>query len=353
MKKTHFLLIALFLGLTLFLSACVQGPRVVGSPGITISDELVFISYGPFVYGLNISSGAVEWRYPEEANNQVVFFAPPLVTDDYVYVGDLANNFHKLNIADGTVEWTFSGARGYYIGQAAEKDGTVYAPSNDGSLYAIDDSNGNLLWTFETGHYLWGQPQISADAIFVGSMDHFVYGISRGGDEIWSVEMAGALVGAPVLSEDESTLYLGSVGNEVVALETSSGDQLWSFDTGESVWGSPILVEGTLYFADSGGNLYALNSANGESVWQKQFAGSVVGGLSTISEGFVLATEEGIVKAFDFDGSPKWEATLAGEIFQAPAVNDEFLVAGTINGDNLVYGFNLTGVQLWSTTPEK
>jgi len=43
---------------------------------------------------------------------------------------------------------------------------------------------------------------------------------------------------------------------------------------------------------------------------------------------------------------------LDGEIFQAPAVNSNTLVVGTINGDNLVYSFNLTGAQLWSTTPE-
>jgi outer membrane protein assembly factor BamB len=325
---------------------------VTGSPGIALTDEMAIVAYGNFVYSLDVTSGSVNWHYPEDSNNQVVFYAPPLATDDFVYIGDLANNFHKLDRETGKVIWTFSGARGYYIGQAAEADGTVYAPSNDGSLYAID-ANGELLWEFKTGHYLWSQPQISGNRIYIGSMDHFVYAISASGEEIWSTDLQGAVVGSPLISEDGSKLYAGSLAEQLVALNATNGETLWTFDTEASVWGTSILVDGTLYFADSGGNIYALEAENGDPIWQTEYAGKVVGGLTAISDGLVLATEEGVVKAFNYDGTPKWEATLDGEIFQAPAANNEYLVAGTINGDNLIYGFNLTGVQLWSTTPEK
>lgn len=351
MKKSHYLIIAVFLGLTFILSACVPGPRTVGSPGLSVSGENVFVSYSSFVYSLDIESGSVDWHFPDEADNQVVFYAPPLVTEEFVYVGDLANNFHKIDIETGQAQWTFSGAKGFYIGQAAEEGGTVYAPSNDGSLYAIN-ADGELLWSFETGHYLWSQPQLTEDGIYFGSMDHFVYGLSKNGDQLWSMEMGGAVIGSPVLSEDGTVLYVGSVGNEMVAMDTSSGDLLWTLETEDSVWGRGILADGRLYFADSGGTLYALNPADGMPLWQTEFSGSVVGGLTAITDGFVLATEEGLVKAFNFDGSPKWESSLAGEIFQAPAVNDDFILAGTVNGENLVYAFNLSGVQLWSTTPE-
>jgi len=351
MKKSHILLIVFFLGLTLLLSACVPGPRVSGTPGIELSDEMVFVAYGNFVYGLDVTTGSVEWHYPDEANNKVVFYAKPLVTDDFVYIGDLANEFHKLNIESGTAEWTFSGSSGYFIGQAAEADGVVYAPSNDGSLYAID-ADGDLVWKFETGHYLWAQPQIAENAIYIGSMDHFVYAISKNGDELWSSEMKGAVVSSPILSEDESVLFAGSIGGELVALDTDNGEQLWSFEADDSIWGNGILVGGTLYFADSGGNIYALDPNTGEALWRREFDGSVVGGLTAFEGGFVLATDEGVVQAFDLDGTPVWQTTPGGEMMQAPAANHEYLVAGTINSDNLVYGFNLTGVQLWSTTPE-
>ena len=354
MKKSHYLIIAVFLGLTVVLSACVPGPRVVGTPGISLSDEMVYVSHGSFVYGLDVESGSIQWHYPEEANNQVVFYAPPLVTDEFIYVGDLANNFHKLDKDTGEVEWTFSGSKGYYIGKAAEVDGIVYAPSNDGNLYAID-SEGNLLWSFKTGHYIWAQPQVSDDVIFLASMDHNVYALSSQGDLLWTYEMAGAIVGSPLLSEDGYTLFAASMGKEMVALDIRTGVNLWTFDAGgslNSVWGNAILVEGLLIFADSDGQLFALDPGNGQPEWQTTAAGSVVGGLAIMADGFVLASDQGTLQAFNLDGSSKWESNLQGEIFQAPVVNDEILVAGTINNDSLVHAFNLTGVQIWSTTPE-
>ena len=351
MKRSRNVIIVVLLSLTFILSACVPGPRVTGSPGISLSDEMAYVAFGNHVYGLNPDSGSVLWQYPEDRDNQVVFYAQPLVGEGFVYVGDLANNFHKIDSQTGDAEWTFTEANGFYIGQAAEENGIVYAPNNDGKLYALDE-NGDLVWSFETGHFIWAQPQISSDAIFIGSMDHFVYAISKNGDELWSVRMAGAVVGSQLLSEDGSILFVGSIGQEMVALDTSNGEILWRFETGESVWGRSILVDGSLYFSDSGGNIYALDGDNGDVQWQAEVFGSVIGGLKALEDGFVVATEEGLIKAFDFEGNPQWEATLEGEILQAPAVNDEILVAGTIDGENLVYGFNLSGVQLWSTTPE-
>jgi len=120
MKRSHLLTLTLFLGLTLLLSACVPGPRVTGTPGIELSEERTFVAFGNFVYSLEIESGAIDWQFPDQANNQVVFYSQPLVTDEFVYVGDLANNFHKLDIETGELAWTFSESRGYYVGQAAE-----------------------------------------------------------------------------------------------------------------------------------------------------------------------------------------------------------------------------------------
>ncbi len=352
MKKSKILLLTTFLGLTLLMSACVPGPRVTGSPGLAIAEDSVYVAYGSFIFSLDATSGAVNWGFPDKASNQVIFYAPPLVTENSVYVGDLANDFHKLNRATGQEEWVFTGAKGFYLGQAAEMSGVVYAPNNDGSLYAIDE-NGGLLWSFATGHYLWSQPQVTDGRIYIGSMDHFVYAISTSGTELWSTELSGAVTGAPLLNEDGSILYAGSLGKQLYALDTRTGDPIWTFDAEQSVWGTFLLVDGNILFSDDSGTIYALDAKTGTPVWQTEYAGNIVGGLTSIGDGFVIATKEGVVKAYDFAGNPKWESSLDGEIYQAPVAGSDFLIAGTVKGDNLVYGFNLTGVQLWSTTPEK
>ncbi len=352
MKKSYILLIGTLVALTLILSACAPGPRVVGTPGITLSGDLVYVAYGNFVFGVQAETGNVVWHYPQDSNNQILFYSEPYVTDEYVYVGDVAKNFYKINIQTGSPVWTFSEAKGYFIGQANEADGVVYVPSNDGNLYAVSDT-GSLLWIFETGHFLWSQPQVNGGVIYLGSMDNFVYAISTDGNEIWSTEMTGAVVGSPVLSDDGSRLYTGSIGGEMVALNTSDGAVIWRFDAGDSIWGRSVLADGKLFFADSGGDLHALDPDSGNPVWSQVVQGSIIGGITALPDGITLATEEGLVKTLAFDGSPLWEAGLSGNVFQAPAVSDQYVIVGAIDGDNLVYAYNLAGTQIWSGTPEK
>lgn len=363
MKKYRILIVIAIVAIAVILSGCTTGPRVTGSPGMALSEDTVYVAYGNFVYKMNSSTKNVEWSFPDESSNKIIFYAQPLVAGDFVYVGDLANNFYKINIETGNDEWTFSEAKGYFVGLAAEEDGIVYAPSNDGNVYAID-ANGNELWRFETGHFVWAQPQINEDLIYIGSMDHYVYAVDKSsGEEIWSYEMDGAVIGAPTLNEDSSVLYAGSIGNEMVALNTSAQSDedrvLWRFDAGGelgSIWGSAILVDDTLYFADTNGYIYALDAYTGEEVWPGpiEFSGTIIGGLTALEDGFVFATEEGDIQGYYFDRSsmPEWNKNVEGEIFQAPVVNDKYLVVGAIGGEDLFYLYDLDGTLIWSETPE-
>lgn len=354
MKKTHLLLITLFIGLTLLMSACATGPRVTDAPGLAVDDTDVFVAYSTYIFSLDGANGSVNWAYPEKGSAAVVFYAPPLVTDDAIYIGDLANTFHKLDKTSGEEIWSYTGSQGFYLGQAAIYDGVVYAPNNDGNLYALDADNGSLLWIFKTSHYLWSQPQIANDTIFIGSMDHFAYAISLAGEEIWSSELAGAATGAPLLSENGSMLFVGSLGNRMVALDTATGDVVWTFETDQSVWGTAVVSEGKLVFTDTAGNVYIVSAENGESLWHTEISGEIVGGASFIVDGFIVATQDGQLQAFGFDGTPLWQDSVDGEIYQAPVANSDFLVTGMIKGDDMVVGYNVaTGTQLWSTTPEK
>jgi len=362
MKKYRILILTAIIGIGLILSGCVPGPRVTGSPGLDISDEMVFVAYGNFTYAVNLETKVVEWGFPEESSNKIVFYAQPLVTNDFVYVGDVANNFYKIDSQTGNEVWTFSDAKGFFIGQAAIEDDIVYAPSNDGFVYALD-ANGEELWRFETDHYVWAQPQISDDVVYIASMDHFVYAVSKDeGTEIWKHKMNGAVISSPALSSDGTVLYVGSMGKEMVALDTTADvDEdhvLWSFNADgdlNTVWGKPLLVEDTLYFTDSTGKIYALDAATGETVWPRpiEFSGSIIGGLTKLNDGFVFATESGDIQAYGFDGTLIWQRSIEGEIIQAPVINAEYLVVGAVDAEELIYVFDLDGNPIWSDTPEK
>jgi hypothetical protein len=53
----------------------------------------------------------------------------------------------------------------------------VFAGSYDGNLYAVNATNGNLVWKFLTGDIVVSSPAVENGVIYFGSYDHLIYAI--------------------------------------------------------------------------------------------------------------------------------------------------------------------------------
>ena len=351
MKIKKFLITGVFITMVLILSACAMGPRAVGTPGMTAEGDVVYVSYMQFVYAVNAKTGIEVWRYPDKGSPQVMFYAPPIVTEDAVFVGDLANKFHKLNKTTGAELWTFAGAKGWFIGQAVVSGDTVYVSSSDRYIYAIDSINGTLKWKYETGHQNWSQPIVVSDEIIVASLDHSVYALDMTGSLLWQTELNGAIVGSPTTDENNEKVYVSTIGQAFYALEAKTGNVTWQFDTKSSLWSTPLLAEGALLICDEAGTIYSVDPNTGKALWTTEVGGKVMSGLLAIDGGFIVVTEDGSVRAFDLDRNPSWTRTISGELYTTPVKTTENIVVAAIKGDNLLFGFDLTGNQEWVFKP--
>ena len=92
------------------------------------------------------------------------------------------------------------------LSSPAVSGGVVYVGSSDNRVYALDASTGDLIWSYETGDYVFSSPAVSGGVVYVGSRDNRVY-----------------------------------------ALDASTGDLIWSYETGDEVWSSPEVSGGVVY----------------------------------------------------------------------------------------------------------
>jgi len=83
------------------------------------------------------------------------------------------------------------------------------------------------------------------------------------GEEIWSFETGGEVVSSPTVVD--GTVYVGSSDGNLYSIDAGTGDEVWSFETDGTV-SSPIVVDGTLYVGSDA--LYALDIESGEEVWR-------------------------------------------------------------------------------------
>ena len=83
--------------------------------------------------------------------------------------------FYAIAANTGVGVGRFERAKLWYWGGAVASGSTIYAPSLDGNLYALDLDTLELVWALQTDGPIIGSPVIVGDRIAVPSRDGGVY----------------------------------------------------------------------------------------------------------------------------------------------------------------------------------
>ncbi|RQG87828.1 hypothetical protein EA462_13240 [Natrarchaeobius halalkaliphilus] len=113
-------------------------------------------------------------------------------------------------------------------------------------------------------------------------------GYAKGAQEVsdepsveWTFETGDDVWGSPVVVD--GTVYVGSADNYLYALDASSGEESWRFQTGHRVEGSPAVGDGTVYVGSYDQSIYALDAATGEKRWEYE-ANGLIRGSPTVTD---------------------------------------------------------------------
>lgn len=266
------------------------------------------IQYG-CIYALDTETGAEKWKFEIDKGE---VYSSPVVANGILYCGSNDGHLYALDATAGTEIWRFR-TGDYIYSSPAVYDGIVYIGSNDRTLYAIDAANGSLVWEYVTDDVIHGSPAISNNTVLVGSYDGSLYafhadtgelkwkitngyircspailedtvyfGVNQGdfyavdletGEEKWMLDLEGpsgeVFSGISDPSASENVLYFGTDnfpaqqdGNSVChlfAVETETGNLLWTYEVDKRVTTSPAVCNGEVFFGCADGYLYALH----------------------------------------------------------------------------------------------
>jgi outer membrane protein assembly factor BamB len=192
-------------------------------------------------------------------------------------------------------------AGGAIHGASALSGGTLYVPSEDGDVYAVDAATGAQRWAFRTGGPVWSTPAVADGTVVVGSTDDRVYALdARTGRERWRFATGSDVVSSPAVAG--GLVYVGSDDHRVYALSLRTGRVRWAFTTGDRASGSPVVAGGTVYTGSNDGRLYALDAATGAKRWS--YAGDAwVWAAPAVAGGRVYFTTTGSAGALTSNGS--------------------------------------------------
>jgi outer membrane protein assembly factor BamB len=231
------------------------------------------------------------------------------------------------------------------------RPGGFFNPKVTVSIY----SRGSIDWTNSGLAYdkIVAPPLQVGDTVYVGTADNMLYALDAGtGQQIWSFEAGHSIWGQPAY--DNGKLYVTSLDRSIHALDAETGEELWNTEFEGAIASQPVLNEDSVFVSEFGSQVHAINLTNGDVRWSAA-ADDWVWGAPAYDNGVVYYADiDGNVFAVDAaNGSPKWRAAAAGAVQTAPVVQDGIVYVASEGESSDIPAGALTafsaadGQQLW------
>jgi hypothetical protein len=265
-----------------------------------------------------------------------------------VVIGFLDNSkIIALSTSNGEVLWSFETDSPVISSPAYSSN--FYFGSTSGVVYAVS-KDGKELWHTKPGGGIETTPAVAFGRVFVGSDDGNLYALNEtSGKLLWKYSTGGPITASPIVSIN-GIVFVGSTDGRIYALNSEDGNLVWSDDTGSSIEVTPVLDNGMLFVASSDGTMRAYGKPSFASIAPGWRLPSPPRNLTaTGGVGYILLTW----KPPSFTGAPQdSKGSVIYNVFRGTAPGQEKFyvqVNGTSYTDNQVelgttYYYTVTAV---------
>ena len=277
--------------------------------------------YDDTVYPLESSA---RWQYATESDRG---FGP--IGDQSRIVYAEGSSLVALDWATGEEAWrTNLGAKitaAPVIGTDENDSSNVFAPTEDGLVYAFSLEDGGLSWRSNVDE----TDPLQTRSLTIAH-NNLLYVTTLDGRLVTLNAETGALELNFTLEEDESIRFASSVtrlgvfvaseGGQLYAFNQGQPDPQWVTDLADVPSTAPIVANdlGLAFVATVNGRVKALSLLNGDIVWENNVFDNV-SGISAENNHLIAVTRNGKISAFNAEnGEPLWEQIIEREVFVPP-----------------------------------
>ena len=212
-------------------------------------------------------------------------------------------------------------------------------------------------------------PVVANGAIYTLDSDALVTATSLSGATVWSADVRpprdkdGQATGGGIAYSD-GRLFVSLGYGHLVALDASSGGEIWRQHLEATASGAPSVIDGIVYLTAGDDRGWALSADEGRVLWQlvaSPDANNVLGAPAPAISGdlAVFAFGSGEVQTvFRRGGLRRWDASVAGirlgaalgnvgDVTGAPVINGDTVYVGNQSGRTVALDLN-SGARLWT-----
>ncbi len=208
------------------------------------------------IMAMNLSTGKTLWNVNLDTGS---FIGYP-TTDGHAVYSVISNNTVVAFAADsGAIVWKRS------LAPAAAESTSVTSSSSSSSTVS---GNRTITVTVNAGLNIAETPPLADGVLYVTTTEGSVHALNKtNGNAIWTRSL-GVSVADPRASSAVAygKLFLGT-SEGLYAIETSDGSTAWKAPLASSSTGTPAVVDGSVFIADDSGTLYRFDANSGAHLW--------------------------------------------------------------------------------------
>ncbi|MCB8966421.1 MAG: PQQ-binding-like beta-propeller repeat protein [Ardenticatenaceae bacterium] len=179
-----------------------------------------------------------------------------------------------------------------------------------------------------------------------------IYGLEGNGgstpDELWAnSELTTDRIVASALQVGD-TAFIGTSDNQLLAIDTISGDLIWKFETEHSIWAQPSYKDGIIFVTCLDKNVYALDAETGAEKWRLTLEGATAAHPLVDTDYLYVTSFDRKLHAISLStGEAQWVVDAQDWIWGAAALSDGAVYFADAKGN--VYAVDAeTGDALWT-----
>lgn len=279
------------------------------------------------------------------------------IAGNFVYAPALEGYLYCLDRRTGKVVWKYRS-----IESKDEKEfapgfkaapliaaGAVFAGDEDGFLHAVDAETGKPRWSapFETGAEIAGGVAFWNDRLILASHDSFLYCLSLDGEEIWKFATQDRINCSPAIVDHFT--FVSGCDSKLRVIDIRDGRETLAVEMNDYLIASPAIVNESLYVGSHGGVVTALNWKTGDVQWRYEGRRQLSIHASAVATDdlILVGSHDKIMHAIDRkSGKPRWTFPTQARIECSAAVVDQRVFFGS--GDGNIYGLSLdSGEEVW------
>ncbi len=256
------------------------------------------------LHALDAATGQQLWTFPADALPGDFAFASPAVANGVVYYavnrGDTV--VFAVNAA-GQEIWRHIGPLANIVSSPTVENGRVYVAFTDGTIEALDATNGQPIWSVIHPGGAYSSPAIAGGRLYIVIHNSGLLALDANtGSELWLAPMPGPQWSSPAV--ENGRVFVGSRDDhKLYAFDAVTGDSLWTATTSDWVQTSPAVANGVVYIGNNSGNVYAYNAETGGLIWQSAVSpGFAIGSSPTVANGVLYIASSLDASATHFDG---------------------------------------------------